>query len=282
MHRAHSIRHGCNESLHVVGRFGLPFAYVALPELHSRFECCPESHSTGAFLSTCLAMFCTSATFTATAFPSPSPACHFCAHLTFHHSPSCPISHFPPRFPYAFLTALYPFWRNYYLDTGFERLLLVRLPCWRHSWRRLILYFPKSPKALQSDFFTFYCTRCWKFTVVHDNRTLMSHGYVAGHTETLSWYILQTHKKSLRIQQHPASAFTAAIKNSTRTGQAQASKISQTNTTKHFHTFICRHPHASPEAGTTAPSQHANRCAICEEIPPTQAHTQLSQSAINK
>jgi hypothetical protein len=36
---------------------------------------------------------------------------------------------------------------------------------------------------------------------------------------------LQTHKKSLRIQQHPANAFTAAIKNSTRTGQAQASNI---------------------------------------------------------
>jgi hypothetical protein len=134
-------------------------------------------------------MLCTSATFTATAFPSPSPPCHFCAHLTFHHSPSCPISHFPPRFLYAFLTALCPFWRNYCIDTGFERLLLVRLPCWRYSWKRPILYFPKSPKALQSDFFTFYCTRCWKFTVVHDNRTLVSHGNVAGHTETLSWYI---------------------------------------------------------------------------------------------
>jgi hypothetical protein len=47
---------------------------------------------------------------------------------------------------------------------------------------------------------------------------------------------LQTHKKSLRIQQHPASAFTAAIKNSTRTGQAQASKTSQANTTKHYTT----------------------------------------------
>jgi hypothetical protein len=45
--------------------------------------------------------------------------------------------------------------------------------------------------------------------------------------------ILQTHKKSLRIQQHPASAFTAAIKNATRTGQAQASKTSQANTTQH-------------------------------------------------
>jgi hypothetical protein len=33
----------------------------------------------------------------------------FCALLTFHHSISCPISYFPPGFPYAFLTALCTF-----------------------------------------------------------------------------------------------------------------------------------------------------------------------------
>jgi hypothetical protein len=62
-----------------VRHFCLPVAFVASPDLHGRFKCCPDSHSTGtsAFLSTCLAMFCTSATFTATAFPSPSPPCHF-------------------------------------------------------------------------------------------------------------------------------------------------------------------------------------------------------------
>jgi hypothetical protein len=32
-------------------------------------------------------------------------------------------------------------------------------------------------------------TPCWKFTVVHDDRALMCHGNVAGHTETLSWCI---------------------------------------------------------------------------------------------
>jgi hypothetical protein len=49
-----------------------------------------------------------------------------------------------------------------------------------------------------------------------------------------------THKKSLRTQQHPARAFTAAIKNSTRTGQAQASKTSQANTTQYYstHSFV--------------------------------------------
>jgi hypothetical protein len=49
-------------------------------------------------------------------------------------------------------------------------------------------------------------------------------------------YTLQTHKKSLRIQQQPASAFTAEIKKSTRTGQAHASKTSQANTTEHYST----------------------------------------------
>jgi hypothetical protein len=29
---------------------------------------------------------------------------------------------------------------------------------------------------------------CWKFTVVHDDRTLMCHGNVAGHIEGSSWY----------------------------------------------------------------------------------------------
>jgi hypothetical protein len=38
-------------------------------------------------------------------FPAPPLLVIFCAHLTFHHSLSCPISHFPPRFPYAFLTS---------------------------------------------------------------------------------------------------------------------------------------------------------------------------------
>jgi hypothetical protein len=86
-------------------------------------------------------------------FPAPPLLVIFCAHLTIHHSLSCPISHFPPIFRYAFLTALCPFWHIYCLDTGFEPLPLVRLPFWRHRWKRLILLFPKSPRRLQSDYF---------------------------------------------------------------------------------------------------------------------------------
>jgi hypothetical protein len=43
-------------------------------------------------------------------FPALTLLVIFCAHLTFHHSLSCPISYFPPGFPYAFLTGLCPFW----------------------------------------------------------------------------------------------------------------------------------------------------------------------------
>jgi hypothetical protein len=71
-----------------------------------------------------------------------TPLFIFCADLTFHHSIACPISHSPPKFPYAFLAALCPFWHICCLDTGFERLSLLCLPFWRYRWNHLILYFP--------------------------------------------------------------------------------------------------------------------------------------------
>jgi hypothetical protein len=92
--------------------------------------------------------------------------------------------------------------------------------------------------------------------------------------------MLQTHKKYLRIQQHPASAFTAAIKNVTWTGQADKTS----HTMQHYST------HSS--VGTRMPARklapldlanmptdarYAKKC-----LPPTQTHTQLSQSAIRK
>jgi hypothetical protein len=86
-------------------------------------------------------------------FPAPPLLVIFCAHLTFHHSLSCLISYFPPGFPYAFLTGLCPFWHIFCLHTGFEHLPLVRLPCWRYRRKRLILFFPRSPRTLQSDYF---------------------------------------------------------------------------------------------------------------------------------
>jgi hypothetical protein len=88
-------------------------------------------------------------------FPAPPLLVIFCAHRTFHHSLSYPISHFPPRFPNASLTALSPLWHICCLDTGFERLPLVCLPCCRYRWKRLDLYFPKCPKTLQFDNFNY-------------------------------------------------------------------------------------------------------------------------------
>jgi hypothetical protein len=78
-----------------------------------------------------------------------------CAHVTCHLSTSCPISHCTPLVPYAFITALCPFWHSYCLDTEFECLPLLRLPSRRYRWNRLVLYFPESPENIQSWQFFF-------------------------------------------------------------------------------------------------------------------------------
>jgi hypothetical protein len=58
--------------------------------------------------------------------------------------------------------------------------------------------------------------------------SLMRNGDVMTRSlEEKNYSYLQTHKKSLRIQLHPASALTAAIKKVTRTRQAQTGKTSQ-------------------------------------------------------
>jgi hypothetical protein len=135
-----------------VGHFSLPVYFVARPSCKSD-SCCPVSHSPSAILNKCLAILSTSATFTATAFPSHSPH-HFSVHISYvitrFPAPS-PTS--PPRSPYAFLTVLCQYWHICCLDTEFECLPLLRLPFWRYLWNRLILFSPKSPKALQSDAF---------------------------------------------------------------------------------------------------------------------------------
>jgi hypothetical protein len=100
---------------------------LRLAEFYDRFKCCPDSHSMITIFNTCLAMFCTSTTYTATAYPSHSLVI-FCARLTLHHSLSCPVSHCTPPFPYAFLTASCPFWHVCCIATEFECLPLPRLP----------------------------------------------------------------------------------------------------------------------------------------------------------
>jgi hypothetical protein len=92
---------------------------------------------------------------TAAACPSRSPPCQQRTSLSVHISHfimglSCPIPQSPPKFPSPFQTAyaLCPFCC---LSTGFECIPLLRLPFWRYRWNHLILYLPKSSKALQSD-----------------------------------------------------------------------------------------------------------------------------------
>jgi hypothetical protein len=61
-----------------------------------------------------------------------------------HHSLYCPVS-----------DCVLPILAICCLDTGFECLPLLRLPFWRYCWNRLVLYFPKSPKALSNLMFFF-------------------------------------------------------------------------------------------------------------------------------
>jgi hypothetical protein len=131
------------------GPFCLPVPFVASLHLHALFKCCPLSLSTSAFLGACLAMFCISATFTATAFPRhlsfSVQILHFIPHLPAP-SPMCLCSQ--PLFPYAFLIALCPFWHICGFYTKFEQLPLLCLAYLKYLKQppsnRLVLLSPKT------------------------------------------------------------------------------------------------------------------------------------------
>jgi hypothetical protein len=71
---------------------------------------CNNAHSYEVQLSTCLAMFCISATFTATAFPSPSPPCYFLYMCTSHIPSLALLLHLPlpPQIPICFPDCIVP------------------------------------------------------------------------------------------------------------------------------------------------------------------------------
>jgi hypothetical protein len=139
---------GCSESLHFVG---LAISACLLPSL-PRPTCTADSSAaltaTTSVRSLVHAWPCSAPLQPLLPMPFPAPPLLviFCAHLTFHHSLSCPISYFPPGFPYAFLTGLCPFWQIFCLDTGFEHLPLVRLPCWRYPLETSHSTLSKEPK----------------------------------------------------------------------------------------------------------------------------------------
>jgi hypothetical protein len=104
--------------------------FTSLPRRVARpFMCCHDSHSTNAILSTCLAMFCTSVIFTATAFPNHSPRHFLC---TSHISSLAFLSHLPlyPQIPIC-CTDCARFGR--FVDTESECLSLLCLPFWRYT-----------------------------------------------------------------------------------------------------------------------------------------------------
>jgi hypothetical protein len=99
----------CSESLHIVGLAisACQFTSSSSPSCTANSNAA-QNHSTSAILSTCLAMFCTSATFTATAFPSLFPACHV---LCTTHIPSLAfLTHLPlpPQIPMCFPDCIVP------------------------------------------------------------------------------------------------------------------------------------------------------------------------------
>jgi hypothetical protein len=100
------------------------------------------------------------------------------------------------------------------------------------------------------------------------------------------WYQSLYLTNTQEVNTHSAAP-SKCIHSSDQKCNMDRTSTSRQNVTSKYHatllrTFICRHEHASPEAGATGPSQHANRCSVYKEIPPTQTHTQLSQSAIHK
>jgi hypothetical protein len=97
-----------------------------------------------------------------------SPACHFLRTSRIPSLALLPHLSLPPQIPICFPDCVVPTLAHLLPDPGFEHLPLGRLPIWRYLWKRNILYFPQSSKALQSDiFFTMYCTCCLSCPNLH-------------------------------------------------------------------------------------------------------------------
>jgi hypothetical protein len=155
-----------NEYLNfLVDHFGMPIHFVASPELDGRFRCRPESHRYRmrtqlvlqcVLFSTSLAMFCTSATCTATAFPNHSPHSHFLCTSSISSLAFLPHLPLTPQIPICFPDCIEPVLVHVLPSHGRGvSVPLLRFAFWRYRWNRLILYFPKSPEKLPSDTFSY-------------------------------------------------------------------------------------------------------------------------------
>jgi hypothetical protein len=159
----------CSESLHFVGLANSACQFTSLPRPSCTVDSSAALRATASVRSLVHVWPCSAPLqpLLRLPFPATPHLVIFFAHLTFHHSLSCPISHFPPGLPYAFLTALYPFWHSCCLDTGFECLPLLSLPFW-YCWNRLILYIQR---AQQHSILMFY-----GMPLVHHPKTHQKHG----------------------------------------------------------------------------------------------------------
>jgi hypothetical protein len=104
------------------------------------------------FLSTCLAIYCTSDSFTRLPFSTPSLLVMFCAHLTFHFLLSCSTLTVPPYCLIVFV--LHHFHSgNFAALMSTEWLPLLRLAMWRFRLESLRSVLFLSPKKYQSNIF---------------------------------------------------------------------------------------------------------------------------------
>jgi hypothetical protein len=142
---------GCSESLHFVGLATSACLFTSPPRPSCTADSSAALGATVPVRSCHVPHLCNLYCY---CLSQPLPSLSFSVHIS--HSITrfpVPSPTSPPRFPYAFLTALCPFWHICCLATGFERLPLVRLPFWRYRWNRLILYYQRAQKHSNLTFF---------------------------------------------------------------------------------------------------------------------------------
>jgi hypothetical protein len=96
-----------SESLHFIGLAISACLFTWSPRPSCPADSC-AAQTASAILRACLAMFCTSATSTATAFPSPCPPCHVLCTSHIPSFPSLPHPPLPPQIPVCFSDCVVP------------------------------------------------------------------------------------------------------------------------------------------------------------------------------
>jgi hypothetical protein len=144
----------CSEFLRYVGLANSACMFTSLPRPSCTADSRAALRATAPVRSLVHARPC-SATVTATAFPSHSPPCHF---LCTSHIPSLaflPHLPLPPQIPLCIPDCVAPILAYLLPCHGVRVPSTCPFAIWRYRCNRLVLYFPKSLKALQSDILYF-------------------------------------------------------------------------------------------------------------------------------